>query len=400
MAVGGGSQRLMSPCAAAAARAGAGRAVLWCVLGLAACTPPVPPTSVHAEAPALRPAAFTDLPGWREDPLAQAMPALRLQCQRLALLPLDTALGGTGAAVTYAGQYLDLCAAAEALAPDADPHVFFATWFRPYHVTTQALVTGYFEPLVAGALHQYGAYQVPVYARPTDLREGVERDAQGRPTYGRMDGDKFVPYYTRAEIEAGAASAATHPVAWLTNKLDLFVAQIQGSMVLQLADGGTLRLAFDGRNGRPYTPIGRVLEQRHALAAGEVSLQSIRAWLQAHPAEQKSIMDQNESYVFFRPISDPTLGPTGALGVALTPGRSVAVDKRFLPIAAPIFLDTTIPDHRPWRHLVFAQDVGSAIQGPERFDIFLGSGPTAEAWAGAMRQAGQAWVLLPHAPGS
>jgi membrane-bound lytic murein transglycosylase A len=354
------------------------------------------------ETPALRAAAFTDLPGWRDDPLAQAMPALRLQCQRLALLPPDTALGGTGIGATYAGQYLDPCAAANAVAPGADPHAFFEAWFRPYHVTTQALVTGYFEPLVAGSLHQVGAFQVPVYARPTDLREGVAHDAQGRPTYGRMDGDKFVPYYTRAEIEAGKAGGATHPIAWLTNPLDLFFAQIQGSMLLQLPEGGTLRLAFDGRNGRPYTPIGRVLEQRGALAADQVSLQSIRAWLAAHPAEQKSVMDQNESYVFFRAaadaggFSDPTLGPTGALGVALTAGRSVAVDKRFLPIAAPVFLDTTLPDHRVWRHLTLAQDVGSAIEGTERFDIFLGSGPGAEAWAGGMRQAGQAWVLLPR----
>ena len=356
---------------------------------LASCTVPPAPKPAQREPQQLLPAKFADLPGWRDDQLAEALPALRLQCSRLALLPADTALGGEGIAAAYggeAGQWSDACAAARALPPDADPQTFFQSWFQPYRVTTTSLVTGYFEPLIPGSERQFGAYQTP----------GL--DAQGRPTLGREVNGALAPYATRAEIEAGAAAAVTHPVAWVRSPIDLFFAQIQGAMLLQLPEGGTLRLAFDGRNGRPYTPIGRILKDQGAIPAAEISMQTIRAWLEAHPADAKALMDRNESYVFFKVAtdSDPSLGPPGALGVALTAGRSAAVDKKFLPLAAPLFIDTTIPDGRPWQHLVLAQDLGSAIEGPARVDIFMGAGEPAAAWAGRMHQPGQIWLLLPR----
>ncbi len=329
---------------------------------------------------------------------------MRLQCTRLALLPADTSLGGEGLAAAYgglAGQWTDACAAATALTPGDDPRLFFQSWFQPYRVPAPALVTGYFEPLIPGSLQRFGAYQTPVLARPTDLREGTARDAEGRPVLGRLVNGSLVPYYTRAEIEAGAADSVTHPIAWVRSPEDLFFAQIQGAMLLQLPDGGTARLAFDGRNGRPYTPIGRILRDQGAIPADRISMQTIRAWLDAHPADAKALMDHNESYVFFRlaPDSDPALGPPGALGVALTEGRSAAVDKRYLPLAAPLFIATTIPDGRPWRHLVLAQDLGSGIEGTTRVDIFFGAGAPAAAWAGAMHQPGQVWLLLPRPAG-
>ena len=176
---------------------------------------------------------------------------------------------------------------------------------------------------------------------------------------------------------------------------------MQGAARLSLAEGGTLRLAFDGRNGRPYTPIGRVLTEQGAIPPDQVSMQSIRAWLDAHPAQARAVMDRNESYVFFRAVSDtdPTLGPIGAMGVALTAGRSAAVDRGFVPLGGPVFVDSTVPDGRVWQHLVLAQDLGSAIVGQARLDVFLGSGEAAGAWAGRMHQAGRLWLLLPAAAG-
>jgi membrane-bound lytic murein transglycosylase A len=369
---------------------------------LAGCA--VKPTSTpapKAEAPILSLAAYADLPGWQTDRLTEALPALRLECKKLALLPPDTSLGGTQLGATYggrAGQWSAACAAALALSPNADPRVFFEHYFAPYRVLPAALVTGYFEPIFPGALHQGGIYQIPVLARPTDLVTGIEQDAQGRPKMGRLAGGTLVPYYTRAEIEGGALGTEARPIAWLSDRIDLFFAQIQGAARIQLAGGGTLRLTFDSRNGRPYTPIGRILTEQGAIAPNQVSMQSIRTWLQTHPADAKAMMDRNESYVFFRlaPDTDPALGPPGALGVALTAGRSAAVDRSLLPLAAPIFVDSTVPDGRPWRHLVLAQDLGSAIAGAGRVDIFLGAGPAAAEWAGHMHQPATLWLLLPR----
>lgn len=351
--------------------------------------------------PGLALASFSDLPGWSEDSLAELLPALRLQCRKLAMLPPDTALGGTGLAATYggrAGQWTDVCRAALDLAPNDDPHALIEHWFAPYSVSAAALVTGYFEPVLRGDVHQGGAYQTPVLARPADLVAGTDKDAQGRPVMGRLVDGVLKPYYARADIEAGALGDAAHPLIWLTSPIDLFMAQVQGSALVELPDGSKLHLVFDARNGRPYTPIGRVLTEQGAIAQGDISMQSIRAWLEAHPDQARVVMDRNESYVFFRlaPEMDAGMGPPGALGVALTAGRSAAVDRNFVPLAAPLFVDTTVPDGRQWRHLVLAQDLGSAIAGPARVDVFLGAGAQGAEWAGHMRQTGRLWLLLPR----
>lgn len=370
---------------------------------LAGCAPK-PAVVAAAPAPLLADATFRDMPGWDTDHVVELMPALRLQCRRLALLPVDTPLGGVGLARRYGGrvgQWADACAALRALPTGADLHGFFETWFAPYRVGGNALVTGYFEPVIPGALAQGGPYQTPVLARPTDLVPGGPVDAQGRPGLGRVVGGHVVPYFSRAEIEAGAIGRAARPIVWLTSPVDLLFAQIQGSARVQLAEGGVLRLAFDGRNGRAYTPVGRVLEEMGALTPDQVTMQSIRAWLEAHPAQAKAVMDRNESYVFFKlaAVDDPALGPVGAMGVALTPGRSAAVDRAFLPLGSPVFVESSLPDGRMWRHLVLAQDLGSGVSGQARVDVFWGVGREAASWAGGMRQAGVVWLLLPRPHG-
>lgn len=372
---------------------------------LAGCQPKPaapPPPAASADMPGLTLVEYPQLPGWRSDPVGDALPALKLQCRRLALLPADTALGGTGPAELYggrAGQWTRACQAANLLSPTADAHRFFEAWFAPFRVNAPALVTGYFEPVIPGARSRSAQYQVPVLARPEDLVRTGGLDESGRPALGRMDGGTVVPYWTRAEIEDGKMGAEARPILYLQSPVDLFFAQLQGSARVQLAEGGTARLVFAARNGRPYTAIGHVLAERHALAAGDISMQSIRQWLEAHPDEARSVMDRNESYVFFREAQDdPTLGPPGALGVDLAPGRSAAVDKRFIPLASPVFVDSTIPDGRVWQHMVLAQDLGSAIAGPARVDVFFGDGAVAADWAGRMHQHGAIFILLPRPP--
>ncbi len=354
----------------------------------------------------LEAASFADLPGFQADHTAALLPGLKRQCRRLALLPADTVLGGEGIAATYgglAGQWLAPCHAAAGVPQgnDAAMRDFLKAHFTAYRIATPALVTGYFEPEAEGDVHRGGAYQTPLLARPTDLVQGPPppTDPLGPPSIGRRVAGTLVPYWSRAEIEAGAAAGTTHPIFWLRDPVDLFFLQVQGSGRIRLPDGSVLRVAYDGRNGRPYTPIGRVLIAEHALASDDVNMQTIRAWLAAHPDQAKRVMDTNEDFVFFRLMqhADSDFGPPGAMGVNLTPGRSAAVDRHFVPLGAPLFIDTTDPlTHAPWQRMVLAQDIGTDIVGPARADIFMGSGFAAAQRAGLMRQGGSVFLLLPR----
>jgi membrane-bound lytic murein transglycosylase A len=278
---------------------------------------------------------------------------------------------------------------------------FYEARFQPYRVRAEGMFTGYYEPEVKGALTPGNGFAVPLLARPPDL---VQRAASGNepgaaPVVGRLAGGKMVPYWTRSEIEAGAMGGAARPLLWLRNPADLFFLQIQGAGRVRLLDGSVVRVAYDGKNGRAYTPIGGVLVAQNAMAPADVSMQSIKAWLVAHPTEAKPVMDRNEDYVFFRILNteDAALGPPGALGVDLTAGRSVAVDPHYLPLAAPLFIDTNDPlSGAPWQHLVLAQDSGTDIKGAARADIFFGFGVLAEQEAGRMHKEGAVYLLLPR----
>jgi membrane-bound lytic murein transglycosylase A len=380
---------------------GPGIAALAGAAMLAGCVPPAPPQDG-----ALQAVGFAQIPGWSADALEQTLPALRAQCHRLALLPADTALGGAGLAAEAAGragQWSAPCRAALAVDPGdaAGSRRFYEAWFQPYRIGAPALVTGYYEPEVRGALARGGAYQTPLLARPTDLLQSPPPpgDPAGKPSVGRLQGGRLVPYWTRAEIEAGQAGQAARPLFWLADPADLFFLQVQGAGRVRLPDGSVIRVGYDGKNGRPYTPIGRVLAGQGAIAPQDVTMQSIRAWLAAHPDQARAVMDRNEDYVFFRVLTDADagLGPPGALGVDLLAGRTAAVDRHAIPLATPVFLDTTDPvTGAAWRRLLLAQDLGTDIVGPARVDVFLGSGDAAALRAGRMRQAGTQYVLLPR----
>jgi membrane-bound lytic murein transglycosylase A len=359
----------------------------------------------------LTPVAFDTLPGWTTEQVAQAMPAFDLSCQKLALSPQDQSLGGSGDAARLggqAGQWAAVCAAARALplGDEAAARQFLQSRLQAYAVSDNGnpvgLYTGYYEPAVAGARTRGGVYQTPIYSRPPDLIQvdlgAFSDDLKGRSVTGRVSDGALVPYYDRAEIEQGALRSKRVELLFLADPVDAFFLQIQGSGRVSLPGGQVVRVSYAGQNGRPYVPIGRVLLNRGQIPADQVSMQSIRAWLNAHPSEAAGVMDENPSYVFFRELTniDPNEGPPGAEGVPLTPGRSIAVDRNFIPLGAPVWIDTTDPlDGSKLQRLMVAQDLGGAIRGPVRADLFFGWDPQAAERAGKMRQKGQEYVLLP-----
>ncbi|MDW8443238.1 MAG: murein transglycosylase A [Acetobacteraceae bacterium] len=363
----------------------------------------------------LQPARFADLPGWSEDRHAEALPALAETCARLRALPPDRPMGGGEAASARAGRvgdWLPLCAEAARL-PNGDhaaARSFFERNFRPWlaqNVTPQppdpfGLFTGYFEPELTGSRIRRSPSQVPLLRRPPDLVAvdlgDFAPDLAGRRTAGRVVEGRLVPYPSREEIEQGLLDGRRLELVWLDDPIEAFFLHVQGAGRVRLAEGGLMRVGFAGQNGHPYVPIGRILVERGAMTLEQVSMQSIKAWLRANPAEARAVMRRNPSYVFFREVRglDPNEGPPGTFGAPLTPGRSIAVDPQHIPLGIPIWLSTRHPGHGgPLRRVVLAQDTGGAIRGPVRGDLFWGWGEQAADAAGRMNERGTWWLLLP-----
>lgn len=287
---------------------------------------------------------------------------------------------------------------------------FIAERYRVYQSSGgpesgQVLFTGYYEPHLKGSLTPDARYRYPVHAMPGDLividLSPFSEDLKGKRIVGRIQGKTVVPYPDRQAIEAdeGFAQKAP-PIAWVDDRIDLFFLQIQGSGRIYLTNGEFLRVHYHGANGQPYRSIGRLLIDQGKIPAEEMSMQRLKAYLQTHPAEVEAVLNHNPSYVFFK---TETSGPIGAIGVDLTPGRSVAVDRRVFPMAAPAFLQTQIPvvdgSGRIDRWIDFSafalnQDTGGAIRGPGRVDIFWGNGPYAQIAAGHMQHKGAFYLLI------
>lgn len=347
-----------------------------------------PPT----EPATLEPARFEDLPGWSTDDLAAGLRAFAAGCPALSAQPTWTAV----------------CAKAQTVLAHKDSaRAFLETWFLPYRVTgdggtADGLVTGYYEPLLHGSRIPDERYRYPLYAPPDDLvtvdLADVVPESRNLRLKGRLSGRKLVPYWSRAEIESGRAPVAGRELLWVDDPIDLFFLQIQGSGRVRLADGSRVRVGYADQNGHPYRSIGRLLVERGELRLEDASMQGIKAWARANPDRLSSLLDENPSFVFFRELPAGDGGPPGALGVPLTPERSIAIDPRRIPLGAPVFLDTTQPGSpEPLRRLVAAQDTGGAIKGAVRADYFWGFGDNAGALAGRMRQPLRMWVLLPRA---
>ena len=348
---------------------------------LGACvTPPAPGIGAAV--------SWSDLPGWNADRAAEAWPALALSCARLA-------------ARDKAWKTLCEDAALFAEPDDASARAFFETRFQPHSLhgdrnrRHDGLITGYYEPLLHGSLRRTERYRYPIYGVPEDLLivdlGGLYPELKDRRLRGRLDGRRVVPYPSRAEI--GTAKKFAAPViAWTDDPVALFFLQVQGSGRIRLDDGEMLFVGYADQNGHLYQAVGSTLVARGALKVEDVNLDSIRAWLAANPAQAEDVLNSNPSYVFFARREQPAIG---ALSVPLTPQRSVAVDPAFIPLGAPLWLDTTLPDAAPFRRLVFAQDTGGAIKGPLRADVFFGFGAEAERLAGNMKSPGRVFVLLP-----
>ena len=264
------------------------------------------------------------------------------------------------------------------------------------------LFTGYYEASARGSRVRTGRYDVPLYRRPGDLVSAdlgsFSDEFRGRTIAGRVEGNHFVPYDDRHAIADGALAGRGLELLWVDDPVDAFFLEIQGSGRIAMTDGSVVRVGFAAKNGRPYTAIGRVLVDMGAMPKDQVSMQSIRAWLEAHPDKAREVMEQNRAYVFFRELTGD--GPVGAEGVALTPGHSLAVDRRYLPLGVPLYLAADDADGTlaPVRALTVSQDTGGAIRGAVRGDLFLGWGAEAAARAGRMKLNGRYWMLLPRAP--
>lgn len=377
-------------------------AALFMIGIVSACAPaPVAPPGLVLDR-----ASFAGLVGWPDDELGAALGAFLKSCNGLEKSSDATALGPKELGLTVA----DLRAACQqaSAVPAAEPQAvrrFFETEFEPFRVRNgndaAGLFTGYYEAEIRAARVRTGAYQVPIYRRPPELVSAdlglFSPDWWGRQISGHVVGGRLRPYHRRAEIESGALAGRGLELLWADDPVDVFFLQIQGSGRALLADGGSIRVGYDGQNGHPYVAIGRILADRGEMPRESVTLPAIRSWLAANPDKAAALLGENPSFVFFRSL--PGDGPIGAQGVALTPGRSLAVDPAFIAYGLPLWLDAEGPDGPAaprFRRLMIAQDTGGAIRGPVRGDIFFGHGPQALHDAGHMRGRGGYHVLLPR----
>jgi membrane-bound lytic murein transglycosylase A len=376
----------------------------------ATCPPPQPcpacplcPTVEPAKPPErpLQRARWEAVRGWEADDLGEALGALLESCNAMAKLAAwrgiceeARGLGGPGAG----------------RASDGALRGFIESRFTPWQVVNpdgsrEGLVTGYYEPLVRGNRNRTKRYPHPVYGVPDDLLvidlADVYPELKNLRLRGRLDGRKVVPYWSRTDLAQKEVELAGRALLWVDDPIELFFLQVQGSGRVELPDGSRVRVGFAEQNGHPYQSIGRWLVERGELKLEQASMQGIKSWAKANPKRLPELLNANPSFVFFRELADNGGGPYGALGVPLTPGRSIAVDPRAIPLGAPVFLATTLPNsEKPLLRLMLAQDTGGAIKGAVRADFFWGLGTDAGAQAGRMRQKGEMWVLLPngHAP--
>jgi membrane-bound lytic murein transglycosylase A len=288
------------------------------------------------------------------------------------------------------------------LPPDR-ARAFFETEYRPFDVVPAVgapFFTGYYEPEVAGSLTPTAEFQTPLYRPPPDLVEvgpGEAPQIDSLFRFALRTAAGYTEHPDRAAIMNGALAGRDLELVWVADPVDAFFIHIQGAARIRLQEGGTMRVTYAAKSGHPYTPIGRVLIETGALSREEATMQGIRAWLAANPAEADAVMARNRSYIFFReaPVADDNLGPIAAAKVPLTPMRSLAVDRLQHAFHSPVWVETMLPDGAPFRHLTIAHDTGSAIVGPARGDIFFGSGDEAGAVAGAMRAGGRFVLLMP-----
>jgi membrane-bound lytic murein transglycosylase A len=348
---------------------------------------------VEPEPPKAKPlqtADWSELPGWGSDDLHAAFAAFRASCTVMAKKPL----------------WRPACESAPEAAAGGSLRAWFESRFQPWALTNpdggrDGLVTGYYEPVVTGSRSKKPPYTTPVFGPPADLivvdLDSLYPELKHLRLRGRIEGRKLVPYFDRAGWSAQESSRESDALLWVADPIDFFFLQIQGSGQVVLDDGNRVRIGYADQNGHPYRSIGKWLIEKGELQSHEASMQGIKAWAAAHPKRLQELLNANPSLVFFRELPVNGSGPPGALGVPLTPERSIAVDPRHVPLGAPVWLVTTQPNsEQSLTRMMLAQDTGGAIRGPVRADFYWGSGSDAGSLAGRMKQNGRMWVLMPR----
>jgi membrane-bound lytic murein transglycosylase A len=360
----------------------------------------------------IEPVAWADLPGWSEDDHAAALATMQKSCRPIVRSAGESRAAGAPEDRSVSAALRRVCARALKPIDPGRARGFLEDNFRPARISrlgeSDGLLTGYYEPIVDGALAPSEEYTAPLYRRPWNLiaagrsRTGV-RSFPNKGRVGRLVGRrKIVPFYDRGEIEDGVLAGRNLEIAWLKNPGDVLFAQIQGSVRVRLPDGGVLRLNYDGHNGHPYTPVGRILIERGLVPRDEMSMDRIRQWMRDNPDGAAELRRKNQSYVFFRTTNlAPDEEAVGGQGIPLTAWRSIAVDRALHAYGTPFFIDAALPiesgeARTPFRRLMVAQDTGSAIVGPARADLYFGAGDEAGRIAGRIRQPGRFAILLPR----
>lgn len=355
------------------------------------------PASIKAE---LQAAAFDELDGWKSDNLEEMLPVLQNNCSKINKTTTDWL--GSSVIKVDAGLYRQICKKfnQQHFTDTKELRNFIEGNFTPFLVlddgNAEGKFTSYYESQINASFHKHGKYIYPIYGKPYDLIEINLKDfGNGLPDkrlVGRIDKQKMIPYFERAEIENNGIKAPV--LMWGDNLTDIHIMQIQGSAVAYMDNGEKIRVGYADNNGLPFRGIGSILLQNNRLAPGKANMIEIKKWLNRNPDEAKKYMQQNQRYIFHRLVNET--GPIGAFGVPLQAGRSIAVDKDIIPLGSLMWLSTQTPDGRALNKLVAAQDIGSAIKGVVRGDYFWGSGgDDILAAAGSMNSAGRYYILLP-----
>jgi len=377
------------------------RALLVLIVLAAGCTP-LPPKPEPAPPPVKPPAGpetalyqevgFDALPGWSQASLSQSLRAFLVGCGRPAA-PLLVAC--------------ELAARVPA-GDETAARQFFESQFTAYALRSSTsgdvgLLTGYYEPVIDGARSRDATNRFPIYGVPEDLivveLGSVSPEVRGLRLRGRLEGQRLLPYWSRADIEARSSELPAPIIAWARDPVELAFLQIQGSGQIRFPNGERLRIGFANVNGHPWRSLGRYLVERGEMTLDQASMQSIKAWIAANPHRAREVLNADPSYVFFRELKElkEDEGPIGAQNVPLTAGHSLAVDRRFVALGAPIYLATNVPlSEERLERLMVAQDTGGAIRGVVRGDFYWGSGAEAGAQAGRMRNQAKMWLLWPR----
>lgn len=380
-------------------------------------------TVQHGGNAAYRAVSLHELPQWQHQPFADSLRQFWQSCTKLH----------------QQADWAYVCRQAAATAPEHQAaKQFFEQHFTAWQVSQDGklggTITGYYEPILTGDTQATAKARFPIYGIPSDLitvslpahlrnskaTVRIQPGSNGQASIsehgshtadlsqfpinersstlkGRFDGNRFLPYYTRADINAGALNGIAPILGYADDPVELFFLQIQGSGRLKTPNGSFIRLGYADKNEYPYVSIGRYMADKGYLPLAQTSMQGIKKWIAQNPHKMAEILGQNPSFVFFRRLNSDNDGPIGALGVPLAGGLSGAVDRRYITLGAPLFLATTHPDTRyALNRLIMAQDTGSAIKGAVRVDYFWGYGDAAGQSAGKMKDTGYVWQLLPH----